>query len=474
MIDGGPGQERPLSAITAGAEILAVELELQGATVARVDWRPPVDASTLEKLAVWAREIADANQRAVSAMQAARPHLVGIKRAGDVVPGLEPGMLLHAGPPIDWNRMCGPMRGAVIGAALLEGLASSEADAEQMAADGRIRLSPCHEHQAVGPMAGVTSASMPVWVVEDDSTANRAYCSLNEGLGRVMRFGAFDDGVLEKLRWMADVLAPTLTRAIERLPEEVDIRALISQALQMGDEVHNRNRAATSLLLRELMLPLMEEQGKDAMDALRFILGNDHFFLNLAMAAAKSTADAAAGIQGSSIVTAMARNGTDFGLRVSGTGDNWHTGPASMVEGLYFSGYGPDDASPDLGDSAIAETIGLGAFSMAAAPAIVSFVGGDAARALATTEAMYEITCTESESYQLPQLGFRGAPLGIDCREVIHTGVLPDINTGIAHREAGVGQIGAGLVNPPMKVFEAALQALADTFSTGTMAPAMT
>jgi hypothetical protein len=237
---------------------------------------------------------------------------------------------------------------------------------------------------------------------------------------------------------------------------------MIAQALQMGDEVHNRNRAATSLLLRELALPLVESPGPDAAAALRFVNGNDHFFLNLAMAAAKATADAAAGIEGSSVVTAMARNGTDFGIRVSGTGERWFTGPAGLVDGLYFSGYGPEDANPDLGDSAITETVGLGGFAMAAAPAIMRFVGGTPERALATTRAMYEITCAESDSYQLPPLGFRGSPLGIDAREVVHTGVLPQINTGIAHREPGVGQVGAGLVTPPIEAFEAAVEALAD------------
>lgn len=464
MTDGPPPFGGPPTAITAGIEIIAAELERQGAGVTRVDWRPPAGGPALEQLAVRAGEIGAANQRAIAAMQAARPLLVGIGRAGDVVPGLEPGMLLHAGPPIEWDRMCGPMRGAIVGAALLEGIASSQKEAEQMAASGRIALSPCHEHQTVGPMAGVTSASMPVWVIENAGASNRSYCSLNEGLGRVMRYGAFDEAVLERLRWMQRSLAPTLNGALERLTEPIDLRALISQALQMGDEVHNRNRAATSLLLRELTIPLMENPGPDSVDALRFINGNDHFFLNLAMAAAKATADAAAGFEGSSVVTAMARNGTEFGLRTSGTGERWFTGPAGMVEGLYFTGYGPGDANPDLGDSAITETIGLGGFSMAAAPAIVRFVGGTPERALATTRAMYEITCAESGSYQLPPLGFRGAPLGIDCREVVHTGVLPQINTGIAHREAGVGQIGAGLVSPPMEAFEAAAQALAESF----------
>ena len=451
----------PPVVVTAGIETIAAELELQGTDVTRVDWTPSLAASALERLSSRMGDTAAANDRAVAEMQAARPLLTGIARAGDVVPGLDPGALLHAGPPIEWDRMCGPMRGAVVGAALLEGLASSPEQAERLAAEGEISLSPCHEHQVVGPMAGITSASMPVWVIENDASGNRSYSTLNEGLGRVLRYGAFDQEVIKRLTWMRDSLAPTLADALNRLEEPIDLRGLIAQALQMGDEVHNRNRAATSLLFRELAPALVEAPGPEGAEALRFVNTNDHFFLNLAMAVAKATADAAAGVEGSSIVTAMARNGTDFGIRVSGTGDRWFTGPAGFVEGLYFSGYSPEDANPDLGDSAITETVGLGGFSMAAAPAIVRFVGGTPERALATTRAMYEITWSESDAYQLPALGFRGSPLGIDCREVAHTGVLPQINTGIAHRDPGVGQIGAGLVNPPMEAFERAVEALA-------------
>ena len=448
-------------ALAAGIETIASELEGQGVDITRIDWRPAPAPEALERLAIRAPQTAAANDAAATRLQSARPVLAGIATAADAIPELERGMFLHAGPPIDWKHMCGPMRGAVIGAVLLEGLAGSPEEADRMASGGEIELRPCHEHQAVGPMAGVTSASMPVWVVENDNAGNRAYSTLNEGLGRVLRYGAYDPEVIERLGWMRDVLAPVLARALERTEPRPDLRALIAQALQMGDEAHNRNRAGTSLLVRELAPALVEEGGDDAAEALRFVNGNDHFFLNLAMAAAKAAADSAAGIKGSSLVTAMARNGVDFGIRLSGTGERWFTGPAGDVEGLYFSGYGPEDANPDLGDSSITETIGLGGFSMAAAPAIVRFVGGTPDRAIETSREMYEIAWAESEAFQLPALGFRGAPLGIDARAVVQTGVLPRINTGIAHREPGVGQVGAGLVQPPMKAFLAAVEALA-------------
>ena len=371
----------PLVAVTAGIETIAAELEAQGVDLTRVDWRPPRLQAALQSLAVRAPQTAAANDAAAARLQAARPVLAGVEPAGEAIPGLERDVLLHAGPPIEWERMCGPMRGAVVGALLYEGLAGSNEEAEQMAAAGDVELRPCHDHQAVGPMAGVISFSMPVWVVENDDAGNRAYSTLNEGLGRVLRYGAYDEEVIARLRWMRDVLAPALARALDRTEPRPDLRAMIAQALQMGDEAHNRNRAGTSLLLRALAPALADEGGADAAEALRFIDGNDHFFLNVAMAAAKATADSAAGISGSSLVTAMARNGVEFGIRLSGTGRRWFKGPAGEVEGLYFSGFGPADANPDIGDSSITETVGLGGFSMAAAPAIVRFVGGTVERA---------------------------------------------------------------------------------------------
>ena len=407
------------------------------------------------------REVAAANDRAVAAMQAAEPRVVGIGRAGDLLPDLDGRTLLHAGPPIGWADMCGPLRGAIIGAAIYEGMAADPEEAARLAERGGLRFGPCHDRGAVGPMAGVVSASMPVWIVEHGD--GRAFCTLNEGLGKVLRYGAYDAQVLDRLAWMRDVLARVLAAALARLDEPLDLRALIAQALQMGDEGHNRNRAGTSLLLRALLPALLtvEEPTADVVAAAEFISGNDHFFLNLAMAAGKATADAAAGTAGASIVTAMARNGTEFGVRLAGTGDRWFTGPAGVVDGLYLPGFGPEDANRDIGDSTITETIGIGGMAMAAAPAIVRFVGGTPDDAVAATLAMYDITWAESASYQLPALGFRGTPLGIDCREVVHTGVLPTVNTGIAHKDPGVGQVGAGLVEPPMEAFVAATRALA-------------
>ncbi|MFC6086236.1 YlbE family protein [Sphaerisporangium aureirubrum] len=447
--------------ITAGTAVLAEALGQQAVPHLAVDWRPPM-AGTAEALARVLADprLADANATAVARMMSARPRLVGARPASEVLE-LPPRTFLHAGPPVDWERASGPMRGALIGAALFEGLAADAEEAERLLVAGGVNLDSCHHHRTVGPMAGVVSPSMWMLEVADEEHGGTAYCSLNEGLGKVLRYGAYGPEVVERLRWMGEVLGPVLAAALA-LSGPIDLRSLIAQALQMGDELHNRNRAATSLLVRELAPAIVDASPRYAAEVLRFVNGNDHFFLNAGMAAGKVSADAARGVPGSSMVVAMARNGTDFGIQVSGLGDRWFTGPAGVPDGLYLGAYGPQDANPDIGDSTITETCGLGGFAMAAAPAIVRFVGGDVSDAITATRSMYEITLAEHPAYQIPGLGFRGTPTGIDVTLVARTGVLPVVNTGIAGRVAGTGQVGAGLVSPPAEAFVAALTALAE------------
>jgi len=448
---------------TAGAGLLADALDAQAVDVARVDWQPPMDG-TSDDLAAVALDPRrrDANARAVQAMLDVQAVLVDVAPASEVL-GLERGEFLHAGPPIEWERTSGPLRGALMGAAAYEGLVDTPEQAAELFTKGTsATFGPCHHRSAVGPMAGVVSPSMWMFVLEDPATGKRTYCSLNEGLGKVLRYGAYAPEVLDKLRWMSAVLGPLLAEAV-RAGEPVDVTGILTQMLQMGDEAHNRNRAGTLMLMRDLA-PAMVESSASATDiaqALRFIGGNDHFFLNLAMPACKLALDAARGTEGSTMVVAMARNGTDFGIQTAGTGDEWFTGPAQIADGLYLGDYGPDDANPDIGDSAITETAGIGGFSMATAPAIVRFVGGSVPDALATTRRMGEITLAENPRWSIPVLDFQGAPTGIDVTKVCRTGILPQINTGMAGRVAGVGQVGAGLVNPPAEIFPAALAALA-------------
>jgi hypothetical protein len=411
-------------------------------------------------------EVDQANQVAVERMQSARPILKGLRPAREVIPGMKPNLLLHAGPPIEWARMSGPLRGAVIGALLYEGLAKNEAEAEALAASGDIQFAPCHEHATVGPMAGVTSASMLVYEVENLTHGNRAYSNLNEGYGKVLRYGAYSEEVLQRLRWMNSVMGPVLAAAIDASPEGLDVRALLAEALHMGDEGHNRNKAG-SLLFLKWLAPLVAATAPDSAvegEVLKFIGDNALSVLNPVMAACKAMADAAHGVEGSTVVSTMARNGTDFGLRVSGLGDQWFTAPCETPQGLWFPGFTAADANPDIGDSTITETAGIGGFAMATAPAIVTFVGSTPRDALNATLEMYEITVAEHATFTIPALEFRGTPVGIDIRKVIETGITPRINTGIAHKQAGVGQVGAGLVRPPMAIFEAALLAFADKY----------
>ena len=458
--------------ITAGADLFADAVEQQAARVTRVDWAPPMPGTEADLAAVAAdARRRDANTEAVRRVQAARALLVDVVPAADAL-GLRAHDFLHAGPPIEWGRASGPMRGALMGAAVFEGLADSPEAAEGLLERGELTLDSCHHHGAVGPMAGVVSASMWVFVLEDPASGWRTYCSLNEGLGKVLRYGAYSPEVIDRLRWMSSVLGPVLQAGV-RAHGPVDITAILAQMVQMGDEAHNRNRAGTLMLLRDLLPDVITcgYRAADVAEAARFIGGNDHFFLNLAMPACKLALDAARDIPGSTMVVAMARNGTDFGIQVSGTGDAWFTGPAQVPQGLYLGEFGPDDANPDIGDSAITETIGLGGFAMAAAPAIVRFVGGTVVDALANTRRMYEITLSEHAAFAIPVLDFRGTPLGIDVTKVVRTGILPQINTGMAGKVAGTGQVGAGLVTPPADIFPKALRALAVSAAKAAGAP---
>ncbi|GAA3748818.1 hypothetical protein HDA32_001221 [Spinactinospora alkalitolerans] len=453
------------SVVSVGAGMFADALAAQAVPVTRVGFRPPMGDGSLDDALV--RVLADprraaANATAVERVLAVRPQLVDVRPAGEAL-GLEAGDFLHAGPPVDWERASGPLRGALMGAMVFEGLAADPDAAERALASGAARLDSCHHHAAVGPMAGVISPSMWVFELADPATGRRSWCSLNEGLGRVLRYGAYGPEVIDRLRWMSAVLGPLLRDAV-RAHGPVDIGAIVAQMLQMGDEGHNRNRAGTLMLLREVLPELVGggAPASDVAEAVRFVSGNDHFFLNLVMPGAKLMMDAGRDVPGSTMVVAMARNGTDFGVQVSGTGDTWFTAPAELPDGLYLGSYGPDDANPDIGDSTIAETAGIGGFVMATAPAIVRFVGGDVDFALATSRSMYEITLAENPAFQLPILDFRGAPTGIDVAGVVRTGVLPQINTGMAGRVPGTGQVGAGLVNPPARCFALAMAALAE------------
>jgi hypothetical protein len=459
---------KPLGVVNVGLASFADTVAAAGAPVVRVQWSPPggdpAIATALARL-MHDGAVDAANKQALDAYLAAEPVLEGVGIARDVVPGLGERMLLHAGPPIDWARMGGAMRGAVIGACLLEGWARDHDAARAMAERGEIRFDPCHHHAAVGPMAGIISPSMPVWMLRNPAKGNRSFSNLNEGLGKVLRYGANSPEVIAKLKWMGETLGPVLAKALAATGP-IELKPMMGRALHMGDEMHNRNAASSALLFKGLVAGILKSgvPAAEAAAVIDFLNGNDFFFLNVGMAACKSMLDAAHGVPGSTMVTAMARNGTDFGIRVSGAGDRWFTGPAQVPDGLFFPGYGPADAGRDIGDSAITETAGIGGFAMAAAPAIVQFIGGTPQRALEATLTMRHVTLGANPAFTIPMLEFAGSPAGIDVRKVVDTGIAPIINTGMAHREAGVGQVGAGIVRPPMECFTQALAALARTF----------
>ena len=443
----------PLHVVNVGLRSFAESMHSQLVPVVDVDWRPP----RVPKLH-FTREGLDidaANAEVVRRIMHGRPMLVGMGIARDIIPGFHGRLILHAGPPVTWKRMCGPQRGAVMGALVYEGLARDEEEAARRAAAGEFEFAPCHHYHSVGPMAGIISPSMPVFVVRNESFGNRAYASQNEGLGRVLRYGAYGPAVYERLRWMSDILYPTLSAALEAMPDGIDLRAMISQALHMGDECHNRNRAGTSLFLRAITPALLRTcaDRERVAQVFEFIERNDHFFLNLSMAAGKAMLEPAEGIAGATVLTVMARNGTDFGIRLASMPERWFVAPAGMVQGLYLPGFTAEDANPDIGDSTVTETAGFGGFAMAGAPAIAKFVGGTPQDALDTTLEMYEICFAEHEHFTIPALDFRGTPLGIDVRKVAETGILPRLNTGIAHKEPGVGMVGAGVLRAPQQCF---------------------
>lgn len=458
-----------LDVLNVGLEPFADTINQTGGVAHKIDWQPPASGDREIGLGL-AKTINDekinqANKTAFDRYLSAQPVAIGIAPAREALKGLGERQLLHAGPPISWDAMADPVKGAVAGAILYEGWAKTADQAMELAASGEIDFAPCHHFNAVGPMAGLISPSMPLWIVRDETHGGETYSNFNEGLGKVLRYGAYNDEVLNRLHWIADILAPVLTRTLEKIGQ-IDLKPLIAQALHMGDEVHNRNVAASSLLLKKLA-PAMLRSGapvEDVAASLEYMANNDLFFLNLSMSACKAMLNAAHGVEGSTMTTIMARNGTEFGIRVSGLGDQWFTAPVSPADGLFFSGYSQDDAAPDLGDSAITETAGLGGFAMAAAPAIVQFIGGTSDMARQATEEMIPISIGRNPAFTLPTMNFAGSPAGIDIRKVVDSGVAPFINTGIAHKKAGVGQIGAGITRAPMACFTKAVKAYCERY----------
>ena len=458
-----------IEVVNIGLESFSEAVRDQDHRAVHVEWTPPAGAddeaiACLDRLAEFEDRISIANEEAFRRINAAEPELVDIVTAGDVLPELDDHSIGHAGPPLKWEDMCGPLQGAILGAAVYEGMANTLEEAEQLVLTGKIRFISNHSMGCVGPMTGMITKSMPLFAVRNKTFGNMAYSTFNEGLGKVMRFGANGPEVIERLRWIQNDLGPAVKKALE-ITGPVSLKVMISKALAMGDEMHQRNIAASCLFVRTIM-PGIVRAGlcADSLAAVTdFITGNDQFFLNLAMAAGKATMDPVKNIEHSCIVTAMSRNGTNFGIKVSALGDRWFESPVLQPKGLYFPGYSEKDANPDIGDSAICETFGIGGVAMGSAPAVIRFVGAESvSAAIQYSRDMFEVTQGQSDVYLMPTLDFAGTGTGFDIRKVTETGILPVINTGMAHRQPGIGQVGAGIVNAPMGCFIKALKAFAE------------
>lgn len=439
-----------------------------GGKTVQYDWKPMAGGNkklirilnALSKI----EEIENSNRDVIEMMKNSQPFLVDVVPAKSVIEILNDKVLLHAGPPIEYKNMTGPMQGSCIGAVLFEGWAEDEKRARELLESGAVKFSPCHHVNAVGPMGGITSANMPVLVVENKLDGSVAYCTMNEGIGKVLRFGAFSEEVVNRLRWMRDVLGPVLSKALKKKEEGINLNVIIAKAITMGDEFHQRNIAATLNFLKEIT-PLIVEldiDEKEKHSVIKFLADTDQFFLNVMMAAGKSIVDCARKITSGTVVTTMTRNGREFGVRISGMGDEWFTAPVNTPHGLYFTGFSEEDANPDIGDSAITETVGVGGMAMVAAPGVTRFLGaGGFDDALNVSNEMDEICISNNSNWSIPTWDFKGTPLGIDSRKVVATGITPLINTGIAHKNPGVGQVGAGTVRAPLACFEKAIIAYA-------------
>ncbi len=453
----------PIKVVNVGSPSFKKDFEKQHVTYTHLEWNPPASGNTkllslLSAIKPYQALIDEGNRKAVEKIKKAEGRLIAVKKAFDVIPNMTKHTILHAGPPIAFKHMAGPMKGAIIGALIYEGLAKTEKEAIKLAESGAIIFDSAHHHDAVGPMAGIISPSMPVHVLYNIVDRNYSYCTINEGLGKVLRYGANSQEVINRLKWIEKTFAPVMNEALI-LSGGIDVKSLITQALHMGDECHNRNKASSALFLREIAGYIIQTtfSEQEKAETLDFIRKNEHYFLNLSMPYCKLALDSARNIPYSTVLTAMSRNGVDFGIQFSHSND-WYQAPANYVKGLMFPGFSEDDAAPDIGDSAITETFGIGGFAMGGAPAIVQFVGGVVKQAFDYSKSMHEIAQDRHQVFTLPPLDFMPTACGIDMLKVIETGILPIINTGMAHKEAGVGQVGAGLVHPPMACFEKALE----------------
>ncbi|HEX3620804.1 MAG TPA: DUF1116 domain-containing protein [Acidimicrobiales bacterium] len=451
--------------VNLGLPLFADAVRAQGRPAAQVDWRIPAEGDpelvgALTRLyGRHAGAVDRANAEVVRRLDSGVPVLVGIDAAGAALPGVGERTIVHCGPAIGWADVCDPLRRSVRAAVVAEGWADTPEGAEALLASGEVSLEPANLHQAVVPMASAIGPSAPVFVVDNPQGGTRAFSSINQGPGEVPWFGRETPAAIERLVFLREVAGPLLAECLAGTGP-IDVFGLVAQGLQMGDDMHMRTQATTNLFVRAVLPQLVGLDAPRRVELARFLASDHLFYLNLAMAAAKSLTLWAEQVEGSSLVTTMSRNGTTYGIRLAGSEEWFITGSPPVGQAMYYSGYGPDQAAPDIGDSAVLELIGLGGSAAAASPAVAAFVGGTMADAIATTEEVDRIAVGRSSRFKLPTLDYRGTPMGIDVRRVVELGITPKVNTGILHATDGTGQVGAGVAEAPLTCFREALLAL--------------
>ncbi|WP_200944627.1 MULTISPECIES: DUF1116 domain-containing protein [unclassified Aureimonas] len=391
-----------------------------------------------------------ANAIALERIAGARPILSGLERAGSAL-GLAEGQLGHAGPPFcSLDEIPATVFNALAGAVLHEGWAGTLSEAGSLIRNGKIGLKSNHDLGTVSPMAGVVRPSQIVFRVHDGAGSAVTYATLAEAGRKVLRFGVYDETVAAGLRWQDEVLAIAIAEAI---PEGgLAILPLLDDAVGLGDDVHQRNIGGMLAFVRSL-------RGLDGAVA-EWLLGNPQHFLNYAMAAAKLCLDRAQGIRGSSLVTAISRNGVDCAIRIAGAGGRWFRAPATVPDGAFFPPFDRKDAQHDLGDSAIMEAYGLGGTVAHAAPELARAMTCDWGEAREAGRDMRRLFVDRNQRITPVLAGRDGIGLGLDARRVVAEARNVRIHTGIAHRDGATGWIGVGVAEAPLACFERAVAEL--------------
>ena len=453
---------RDVAVVNVGLPLFADAVRDQGVPVVSVDWRVPAggDPAAVAALGrlygIHAERIDAANAEVLRRLDQGVPLLTGLTTVAAAAPDLPERTLLHCGPPIAYADAPDPLRRSMRAAAVAEGWASGLAHADGLLARGDIGLSPANTHRVVVPMATALGAGAPVYVLQNQAGGTEAYAPISQGPGEVAWFGCASGASIARLVFLRDVAAPVIREILDRAGP-LDVLALAAQAVTMGDDVHVRTQAATNLLIREWLPHLTGVGGPDGVAFARFMAGNHLFFLTLAMAAARSLTEWAAQVQDSSIVTTMTRNGTTFGIALAGS-DRWFLDEAPEVgHALYYPGQGPETSARDIGDSAVLELSGLGAAAAAGSPAVAQLLGGQMREAAGLTGRLAAVCAGRSSRFKIPALDNTGTPLGVDVRKVVELGTTPAVTTGILHRSAGTGQVGAGVAEAPLGCFAGAL-----------------